>query len=38
MTVKIWVDAENLVRRVRIEGPVTPDDPPDLVRVLDIGG
>ena len=38
VTVKIWVDAESIVRRVRIEGAVTSDDPPDLVRVLDIGG
>jgi hypothetical protein len=37
VTVKIWVDDQGLVRRVRIEGPVTPDDPQDMVRVLDVG-
>ena len=38
VTVKIWVDAGSAVRRIRIEGPVIPDDPPDVVRVLDLGG
>ena len=36
VTVKMWVDDDEMVRRVRIEGPVTPGDPPEMVRVLDL--
>ena len=36
VTLTMWVDAQSMVRRVRIEGPVVPDDPPDVVRVLDV--
>ena len=37
ITVTMWVDAESMVRRVRIEGAIVPDDPPESVRVLDLG-
>ena len=37
-TLTLWVSDSGDVRRLQIEGPVTPDDPPDAVRVLDIGG
>ena len=38
VTVSLWFDDKSRVRRLRIEGAVTPDDPPDTVRVLDVGG
>ena len=37
-TLTLWVSDSGEVRRLQIEGAVTPDDPPDAVRVLDIGG
>ena len=37
MTVRLWVDATHMVRRVRIEGALAPGDPPGSVRVLDLG-
>ena len=36
LTVQMWFDTEGLVRRVRIEGPLAPDDPPGVVRVLEM--
>ena len=37
VTVSLWFDDKGRIRRLRIEGAVTPDDPPDTVRVLDVG-
>jgi len=34
--VSLWFDDKDRVRGPRIEGAVTPDDPPDAVRVLDV--
>ena len=36
VTVQMWVGADGLVRRVRMEGPVAPDDPSEVVRVLEL--
>ena len=36
VNVNIWVDSEGLVRRVRIEGAIYPDDSSEAVRVLDL--
>ena len=36
LTVQMWFDNESLVRRVRIKGPLAPDDPPGVVRVLEM--
>ena len=36
--VTLWVDDEGRIRRLRIEGAVTPDDPPEAVRVLNLSG
>ena len=36
--VSLWVDGEGRIRRLRIEGAVTPDDPPGAVRVLNLSG
>jgi len=38
VTVKIWMDEDGMITRVRIEGPVAADDEPEVVRVLDLGG
>ena len=38
VAVSLWFDEKDRIRRLRIEGAVTPDDPPDTVRVLDLGG
>ena len=38
VAVSIWFDDRGRIVRLRIEGKVTPDDPPDAVRVLDVGG
>jgi len=38
VAVSLWFDERGRVRRLRIEGAVTPGDPPDTVRVLDMGG
>ena len=38
VAVSIWFDDRGRIVRLRIEGAVTPDDPPDAVRVLDVGG
>ena len=37
VAVSIWFDDRGRIVRLRIEGKVTPDDPPDAVRVLDVG-
>ena len=37
VAVLIWFDDRGRIVRLRIEGKVTPDDPPDAVRVLDVG-
>ena len=37
VAVSIWFDDRGRIVRLRIEGAVTPDDPPDAVRVLDVG-
>ena len=34
VALEVWVGEDNLIRRVRIEGAVTPSDPADLVRIL----
>lgn len=34
--VQMWVGNDNLVRRIRIEGSVAPNDPLKMVRVLDL--
>ena len=36
LTVQMWFDSDGLVRRVRIEGPLAPNDPPGVVRVLEM--
>ena len=36
VTVTLWVDEQSIVRRVRIEGQVTSDDAPEMVRVLEL--
>ena len=33
----MWIGAKNRIVRIRMEGAVAPDDPPDVVRVLDRG-
>ena len=38
VAVSLWFDEKDRIVRLRIEGAVTPDDPPDAVRVLDLGG
>ena len=38
VAVSIWFDDRGRIVRLRIEGKVTPEDPPDAVRVLDVGG
>ncbi len=38
VAVSIWFDDRGRIVRLRIEGKVTPDDPPDAVRILDVGG
>ena len=38
VAVKIWMDGDGNIKRVRIEGPVAADDEPEVVRVLDLGG
>ena len=38
VTVSLWFDDKDRIVRLRLEGAVTPDDPPDAVRVLDLGG
>ena len=38
VAVSVWFDDKDRIVRLRIEGKVTPDDPPDTVRVLDVGG
>ena len=37
-TVKIWVSDAGVVRQLRIEGALAPDDPENSVRILDLGG
>ena len=37
-TVKIWVSDVGVVRQLRIEGALAPDDPDSSVRILDLGG
>ena len=37
VAVSIWFDDKDRIRRLRIEGAVAPDSPPDTVRVLDVG-
>ena len=37
VAVSIWFDDRGRIVRLRIEGKVTPNDPPDAVRVLDLG-
>jgi len=37
VAVSIWFDDRGRIVRLRIEGKVTPNDPPDAVRVLDVG-
>ena len=37
VAVKIWMDGNGMIRRVRIEGPVAADDEPGVVRVLELG-
>ena len=37
VTVSLWFDDKGRIRRLQIEGAVTPNDPPDTVRVLDVG-
>jgi hypothetical protein len=37
-TVSIWVSDAGVVRRLRIEGALAPDDPDSSVRILDLGG
>ena len=34
---QIWLNDTGAVRRVRLEGPVAADDPPEAVRVLELG-
>ena len=36
VTVTLWMDAESMVRRLRIEGKVVADDPTRMVRELDL--
>ena len=36
VAVSLWFDDKGQVLRLRIEGAVTPNDPPDAVRVLDV--
>ena len=36
LTVQMWFSGDGLVRRIRIEGPLAPDDPPDAARVLEL--
>jgi len=38
VAISLWFDEEARIRRLRVEGAVAPDDPPDAVRVLDVGG
>jgi hypothetical protein len=39
VTVKVWVGKDDsLIRRVRLEGPIAPGEPSDIVRKLDISG
>ena len=38
VSVSLWFDDKDRIVRLRLEGAVTPDDPPDAVRVLDLGG
>ena len=37
VTLTVWVSDSGDVRSIRIEGPLAPDDPPEAVRVLDLG-
>lgn len=37
VTVKIWVSDAGVVRHLRIEGALAPGDPPEVVRVLELG-
>ena len=37
VAVSLWFDDRDRIRRLRIEGAVTPDDPPDAVRILNAG-
>ena len=37
VAVSLWFDEKGRVRRLQIEGAVTPNDPPDTVRVLEVG-
>ena len=36
LTVQMWFSDDGLVHRIRVEGPMAPDDPPGVVRVLDL--
>jgi hypothetical protein len=36
--VSLWLAEDGLIRLVRIEGPVAPDDPSDVVRLLSLSG
>ena len=36
LTVQMWFSDDGLVRRVRIEGPLAPNDPPGVARVLEL--
>ena len=38
VAVSIWFDDRGRIVRLRIEGKVAPNDPPNAVRVLDVGG
>jgi len=35
--VKVWIGKDDsLIRRIRLEGPIAPDEPPNIVRKLDV--
>ena len=36
VSLTMWVDADGMVRRVRLEGAIVANDPPEAVRVLDL--
>jgi len=37
VNVKVWIGKDDsLIRRVRLEGPIAPDEPQDIVRTLDV--
>ena len=36
LSLQMWFSTDGLVRRVRIEGPLAPDDPPEAVRVIEL--